>query len=115
MAEGQFTGKRCAYKYTSDSSIVYLISYNSLLGDLSGNGLTRATTGENIPRKPKRLYPRVAYWLATVDERMIHKQLIIGTKTAAYYDSTVVQMLTIGGITGKITGTRGERIRKPCY
>lgn len=111
MAEGQYSGVRRPYLYTSDSGEVFLLSKDETLGDLAGTGLTRATTGNvgNATPVPKRFEPRGVYWQGELGGRVVRKFLVCAADGTLYVGNTP-QAVTIDGVAGSTTGKRGERL-----
>ncbi len=112
MPEGQFTGARANYLYEGDGGTNYIITTDETLGGLPGTGLEVATTANatNANPAPKRFEPRVVFWQAELDGRMVRKEIICGDVTADLYASDTSQALTIDGVAGFTTGRRGERL-----
>jgi hypothetical protein len=111
MAEGQFTGKRSAYLYTSDAGQQYLIRTDDTLATLGGTGLIAATTANatGAQNPPKRFKPRGVHWQGVLNGRIVRKFIITnGGDSATLYVSGVVTSLTIDGVVGNTTGRRGE-------
>lgn len=112
MPEGQYSGVRRTYIYTSDTDEEYLLTLDQTLGDLAGTGLVVATAANsgNASPAPKRFKPRCVYWQGTLSNRLVRKRLICGTTDATLYDSDSSQNVTIDGVTGSTTGRRGEQL-----
>lgn len=111
MAEGQFSGRRRPYLYTSDSGEVFLLQKDETLGDLAGAGLVRATTGNigNASPVPKRFEPRGVYWQGELNDRVVRK-FVVCAANGTLYVGNVPQPLTIDGVAGSTTGKRGEQL-----
>lgn len=113
MPEGQFTGSRASYVYTSDTGALYVLQLDETLGDLTGVDLDAfdpGSPGAATP-KPTRFSPRGVYWQATATGfEGKRKFLVCGTTDATLYDSNVRQTLTIDGVAGTTTGRRGEKL-----
>lgn len=110
MPEGQFSGARASYEYTSDTGASYLLTLDETLGTVANNGLVAATTATTAISAPKRFQPRVVYWQGTLDGRIVRKQLVCGTAAATLYASNVSQAVTIDGVAGVTTGRKGEQV-----
>ncbi|HEX7762729.1 MAG TPA: hypothetical protein VF433_03870 [Cellvibrio sp.] len=112
MPEGQFTGSRDSYVYTSDTGNLYVLQLDETLGDLAGADLDAfdpANPGTATP-KPTRFSPRGVYWQATATGFEGKRKFIIcGTTDATLYNSSVRQALTVDGVAGTTTGRRGEK------
>ncbi len=110
MAEGQFTGPRKRYQYTTDQDDTLNIRTDATLGDLAGAGMGAFVAGEGTP-KPTGFQPRGVYWKGTQagyeDKR---KFIICGTVDATLYASDTPQAVTIDGVAGITTGRRGEQV-----
>lgn len=111
MPEGQFTGERGVYLYTSDGDDVYLVQTDKTLGDLPETGLTPATTGNagTATAMPKRFKPRVVYWQGELDGKQVRKKLVIN-RSSDLTSATTPTAITIDGVSGTTTGRRGEQI-----
>lgn len=111
MAEGQFSGRRRPYLYTSDSGEVFLLLKDETVGDIAGSGLVRATTANigNASAVPKRFEPRGVYWQGELNNRVVRK-FITCAATGTLYVGNVPQALTIDGVAGSTTGKRGEQL-----
>ena len=111
MAEGQFSGRRRPYLYTSDSGEVFLLLKDETLGDIAGSGLVRATTANigNASAAPKRFEARGVYWQGELNNRVVRK-FITCAATGTLYVGNVPQALTIDGVAGSTTGKRGEQL-----
>lgn len=115
MPEGQFSGGRAYYTYTSDSSEVYLILTDKTLGDLEGNGLVKATSANaGLGNLPRRFTPRGVYWQGELNGNIVRKFLVCNP-TGSYYQTDSTTALTIDGIAGKITGRKGEQVSFPNF
>lgn len=112
MPEGQFTGARENYLYENDGGTNYLITTDATLGGIDTNGLTVATSANAADANPapKRFKPRVVFWQAELDGRIVRKEIICGDVTADLYASDTSQALTIDGVAGFTTGRRGEKL-----
>ena len=111
MAEGQFSGKRSAYLYNSDTGQQYLIRTDDTLAALAGTGLVAATTGNSAAAQnpPKRFKPRGVHWQGTLNGRIVRKFIITNAgNTATLYTGGIVINVTIDGVSGSTTGRRGE-------
>lgn len=113
MPEGQFTGTRSSFVYTSDTGALYVLQLDDTLGGLAGADLDvfdPASPGAATP-KPTRFSPRGVYWQGTATGfETKRKFLVCGTTAATLYDSSVRQALTIDGVAGITTGRRGEQM-----
>lgn len=111
MPEGQYTGNRAAYIYTSDSGTNIVLQLDTTLADLPGTGLVKATNaslGDAIP-KPQKFYPRGVHWQGILNGDVKRKFITCNTGSD-YVESDVSQSLTIDGVAGFTTGRRGEKI-----
>ena len=111
MPEGQFTGQRGQYLYTSDSDDIYIITTDKTLGDLAVCGLTPATQANaaNASPAPKRFKPRVSFWQGTLNGRVVRKALVCNV-TSDLNEDTTPRAVTIDGVAGSTTGRRGEKM-----
>jgi hypothetical protein len=111
MPEGQFTGERGVYLYTSDGDNVYLVQTDKTLGDLTETGLVAATTGNvgDASSMPKRFKPRVVYWQGELDGKQVRKKLVVN-RNSDLVSATTPTAITIDGVAGTTTGRRGEQI-----
>lgn len=111
MPEGQFTGRRGVFLYTSDSGEVFAIRTDATLGGLAGTGLTAATTGNigNASPKPAGFKLRGVHWQGELGDRIVRKFLVCNTN-GTLYSSGISQALTIDGVVGATTGKRGEQV-----
>lgn len=111
MAEGQFSGIRRKFIYTSDTGEQYVLTTDVTLAQVPGCGLVAyAGLGEQLPPKPARFKPRVVHWQGVLDGRMVRKRVICGTGDSALYAAQGAGALTIDGVNGITTGRRGERL-----
>lgn len=112
MGEGQFTGARENYLYENDGGSNYVITTDATLGGLAGTGLEVATSANATDANPapKRFKPRVVFWQAELDGRVVRKEIICGDVTADLYASDTSQALEIDGVAGFTTGRRGEKL-----
>lgn len=110
MPEGQFSGVRKTYEYTSDTGAVYLLTLDATLGDLTDNGLTPATQTTTGTPAPKRFEPRVVFWSGTLNGKEVKKNLICGSTSAPLYDLNISQAQTVDGVAGITTGRKGEKL-----
>ena len=110
MPQGQFLGPRKTYIYLSDGGSTYLITTDSTLGDLAGTGLTAAVGGNvgSAQTAPSRFKPRVVFWQGTLNGNIVRKKIICN-RDSAFAKLTVSTTLVIDGVTGVITGRRGEK------
>ncbi len=113
MPEGQFSGSRAAYEYTTDSDNTIVICIDETLGTVAGNGLTKLTTASELPGKPQRFEPRVVFWQGILDGKTKRKQLICN-KDSTLFAKTSSSTLTVDGVAGVTTGRRGERQSFVC-
>jgi hypothetical protein len=111
MPEGQYSGQRSSYLYTTDFGDVYILSKDVTLANLEGAGLTPATQANagNANPTPKRFFPRGVYWQGVLDGRIVRKFIVCGSTTADLYQAGISQDLTIDGVVGSTTGRRGEQ------
>lgn len=107
MPEGQFSGTRGTYVYTSDNAVDYNVTLDDTLGSVAGNGLVVATTANSGQEKPGRLIPRVVFWQGELDGRIVRKEIVCNASGTLYGDTS--SALTIDGVDGFITGRRGEK------
>lgn len=108
MPEGQFSGERAAYEYTSDNGTTYLLTLDKTLGDLAGTGLSAATSGSTAGTPPKRFKPRVVFWEGTLSGRKVRKQIVCDPDGTLFGDTSTA--LTVDGVAGSTTGRRGEKL-----
>lgn len=108
MAEGQYTGLRGNYEYTSDDGTEYIISTDRTLGAIPGADLQLATTGSAAVAAPRRFRPRVVYWQGELNDRTVRKKIICDSTSTLYQNNKSVA-LTIDGVAGFTTGRRGEK------
>ena len=112
MAEGQYTGQRGKFVYTSDTGEQYVLTMDATLAAIAGTGLTvyDPTGAEKLPGKPSRFKPRVVFWQGVLNNRTVRKQVICGTTDGALFSADGSGALAIDGVNGITTGRRGERI-----
>jgi hypothetical protein len=112
MPEGQFLGVRENYIYEGDGGAKYIVTTDSTLGGLPGTGLEVATSANAADAQPapKRFEPRVVFWQAELDGRMVRKAIVCGDVTADLYAKDTSQALAIDGVTGSTTGRKGEKL-----
>jgi hypothetical protein len=108
MPEGQFSGSRASYEYTSDNGTVYLLTLDETLGGLTETGLVAATQGTTGIEPPKRFNPRVVFWQGELSGRQVRKQLVCNSNGSAYVDTSTA--ITVDGVDGITTGRRGEKL-----
>lgn len=110
MPEGQYSGQRRPYLYTSDSGEVFALLKDETLGDIAGTGLVRATTANigNASPVPKRFMPRGVHWQGELDGDVVRKFLVCEA-TGTLYQGNAPQAVTIDGVAGTTTGRRGEQ------
>lgn len=107
MAEGQFTGRKRAYVYISDTNDTYIIRRDATLGDLAGADLELATTSADGVNKPTSFSPRGVHWEGILNGRVVRKFLICN-RTGEFYQLNQSVALTIDDVPGFITGRKGE-------
>lgn len=108
MPEGQYTGERGNYVYTSDDGSDYIITTDKTLGSIAGTDLQLATTGSDAVSPPKRFRPRIVYWQGELNDRIVRKKIICDSTSSLYQNNKSVA-LTIDGVAGFTTGRRGEK------
>lgn len=108
MPEGQFSGTRATYEYTTEEGDVYLLTLDTTLGGLPAAGLSVATATTTGTTPPKRFKPRVVFWEGLISGRKVRKQLVCEADSTLY-SSVKSQALTIDGVSGFTTGKKGER------
>lgn len=108
MPEGQFSGPRAAYEYTSDNGSTYLLTLDQTLGGLMGTGLTAATSGSTAVSAPRRFKPRVVFWQGVLNGNQVRKEIVCDADGTLYTDTS--QALTVDGVAGSTTGRRGEKL-----
>lgn len=108
MPEGQYTGRRGNYEYTSDDGTEYLINTDRTLGAIPNTDLQLATQGTNAVNPPKRFYPRVVFWQGELNGRIVRKKIVCDN-TSSLYQKNKSERLTIDGVEGFTTGRRGEK------
>lgn len=110
MPEGQFSGSRAPFLYTSDSGEVIVLLKDVTLATLPGTGLIAATTGNigNATPKPSRFETRGVYWQGVLAGNVVRK-FITCNANGTLYLGNVPQALTIDGVAGSTTGRMGER------
>lgn len=111
MPEGQYTGQRGKYVYTSDDGRTYVLTMDATLV-LSNSGLTvfdPANPG-SAQNKPMRFRPRGVYWEGDLNGRPVRKRLIAGTAASGLFSAASSQAITIDGVAGNTTGRVGERL-----
>lgn len=110
MPEGQFTGPRAKYVYTSDTGDDIILRLDSSLV-IPTSALTTYDPVEDTAAtaKPLGFKPRGVYWQATAtDFEGRRKFLIAGDVSAGFYASNIPVAVTIDGVAGVTTGRRGE-------
>ena len=107
MPEGQFTGSRVAYDYTSDTGQAIQLVLDETMGSIGAAGLSPSTSGGSAIPKPTRFEPRGVYWQGELSGK-IKRKFIVCNAGAALYASNVSQALTVDGVARRITGRRGE-------
>lgn len=111
MGEGQFSGTRSDYVYTTDTGAKYVIEMDDTLGTQPNNGLTvfdPANPGTATP-KPNKFNLRGVYWQGTAaGYEGKRKFLVCGTLAATLYASNLRQTVSVDGVAGVTTGRKGE-------
>jgi hypothetical protein len=116
MPEGQFSGERRTYLYTTDDGQeIYLLLLDRTLAELAGTGLLVANTvtATAASPKPQRFEPRVVFWQGEIGGRTVRKQLVCGTVSSALYALNTSRDLIVDQIPGSTTGKKGERLSFP--
>lgn len=115
MTQGQFTGPRGSFLYTSDAGKQYVLTLDNTLGTVVGNGLTPATTSNAnaAQSKPQRFKPRGVHWQSTDALQPGRKFLVCGSALSALYAEDVSVEVTIDNVVGVTTGRRGEQFSFP--
>lgn len=108
MPEGQYSGERGNYVYTSDDGSDYIISTDKTLGNIPGADLQLATAGSDAVSPPRRFRPRIVYWQGELNDRIVRKKIICDSTSSLYQNNKSVA-LTIDGVAGFTTGRRGEK------
>ena len=108
MPEGQFSGSRAAYTYTTDAGNDIVICLDETLGSVTGNGLTKLTTASNLPGKPMKFSPRVVFWQGELNGKIKRKQIVCNVGSSLYSNAGSAN-LTVDGVAGVTTGRRGEK------
>lgn len=109
MPEGQFSGSRSKYEYTSDSGAVYKLTLDDTLGGITSLGLTAAGATSTATPKPTGFKPRVVFWQGELDGEPKRKELVCAS-TSVLYATASSSSLEVDGVTGIITGRRGEKL-----
>lgn len=117
MPEGQYSGDRAKYVYTSDDGTLYRLNLDVTLATVQTSGDTPAgtelvpdTPGSGAVNKPTNFKPRVVHWQGTLDGAPKRKSIICGKPTTGMYASKTAQLMEIDGVVGVITGRRGEQL-----
>lgn len=108
MPEGQFTGPRSAYVYTTDDGKTTVLLLDETIASLTGTGLVPYTNQAIDMPATYRFNPRIVYWQS--EDRTKRKRITCGTNSASLYAKTVSASLTIDGIAGFTTGRVGEKL-----
>ena len=111
MPEGQFSGQRSKYDYTTDSGKHIPLTLDDSLV-VAGSGLAAfdpANPPANVTGKFDRFKPRGVYWQAT-DTGFVgrRKFIVCGTNNSTLFAADTQTALTIDGVGGLTTGKRGE-------
>lgn len=109
MPEGQFSGSRKVYEYTTDTDKVVLLQLDETLGSVTGCGLSAATTASEATPPPARFKPRIVYWQGVLSGRIVRKQIVCEVDSTLYLSDKSVTV-TIDGVVGVTTGRRGEKL-----
>jgi len=108
MPEGQFSGSRSAYVYTSDAEELYILQLDDTLASIAGTDLDDYTGQADAKPAPKRFKPRIVYWENT--DRTKRKRIVCGKTDATLYAQEKSSSLTVDGTTGFTTGRVGEKL-----
>lgn len=111
MPEGQYTGERSTYEYTSDKDEKFFMVLDDTLGGISQLNMPLAGGDSTAGNPPKRFKPRVVFWQGVLDGREVRKTLVCNRTSPAYANRSIA--ITIDGVQGKTTGRRGERFTFP--
>lgn len=115
MAEGQYSGSRGKYVYTSDDGREYVLTLDDTLV-MTNSGLTvyDPATNTTAQNKPLRFKPRVVFWQGAIGTgaaaKFVRKALIAGTTASGLFSAKAPQAITIDGASGTTTGRRGEKM-----
>lgn len=112
MPEGQYTGSRKSYTYTSDDGQKYRLVLDSTLAEVAGVNLPPSTQTDGGFPKPIRFKPRGVYWQGELDGTTRRKFLVCNLPSTLY-GASISTELTIDGVAGKTTGRRGEKLSFP--
>lgn len=112
MPEGQYTGQKASYIYTSDNGSRFALYRDTdlVFGELTD--LDPYTEGApSAFTLPRGFKPRGVYWLGYIGSRPVRKFLICGSQGATLYASDESLPLTIDGVEGFTVSRIGERQR----
>lgn len=117
MPEGQYSGDRAKYVYTSDDGTKYKLNLDVTLASVTTSGenaagteLSADTPDSGAVNKPTNFKPRVVHWQGTLNGAVKRKSIVCGSPTSGMYASKTAQLMTIDGVVGVITGRRGEQL-----
>lgn len=110
MPEGQFSGQKDSYVYTSDNGTQFAIRRDRslILGESTGLTLYDASAPFAFAL-PRGFKPRGVYWQGLLNTRVVRKFLICGTLDAVLYVTDSSSAVVVDGVSGVITGKRGEQ------
>lgn len=109
MPEGQFSGPRGRYVYTSDSGQQYILTLDVTLAAVTGTGLSVAAPGGTIPPPPKKFKPRIVWWQGVLSGKVVRKRVVCN-RPSPLYETPGASAIAIDGVDGRTTGRVGERL-----
>lgn len=114
MAEGQFTGERCAYVYVMEDGTPIQLVLDRTIAEVVGTGLVLAQADDGSVSKPINFTPRGVYWQGELDGKQKRKFLPCSFPSPLY-GNNVSAPVTIDGVVGRTTGRVGEKLSFARY
>ena len=100
----QYLGPRDSYKYESDTGELYSIYTDTDIAEATD--LEPVGSSSGFQSLPRRFEPRILHWQDAEGRR---KRLYVGSVDSPFW-SDDPQTIEVAGVSGTVTGRRGEQL-----
>lgn len=107
----QTRARTCAFDYVLDNGNTVQLVLSETLDTVSELMINLTNESSTAPSAPPRFEPRVVYWVENGGQNR-RRELVCNAASPLFQANTSMS-LSLGGVAGRTTGKRGERLTFP--